>query len=84
MKTSISYVHAKFGVNSSIFGPQIAQKPRKHVFRFVENFKKLFVFYRFFQKFRFLEKIWDQKLKILKIRDSHFVELGDLHTCWLF
>ena len=43
---------------------------------------KHFGFYSFFPKILFF--FWSQKLKILKFRDSHFVERVILHLYWSF
>ena len=49
----------------------------QHISRFFENFKKI-VFCDHFSKKVFFWNFWGQKSKILKIRDSHFVDLAFL------
>ena len=58
-----------------------------HIFRFFENFEN-FGFYGYFlgenPKFSKISNFGGQKLKILKNRDSHFVELVNLRLLAFF
>ena len=69
---------------ASKFGMGIENTSLQNIYSGFLRIQNTFWFFIGLPKISFFWQFWDQKLKILKMRESHFVALGDLHTCWLF